>query len=77
MKPSATFADLVDLAELSMVQTAVGPAPVMRPLSERNRARGGVLREGAFDYRGIPSLFGTTRVPFKSSTATIDGAEQE
>ena len=77
MSTPVTFTELVDLAELSMVQTAVGPAPVMRPLSERNRARGAVLREGAFDYRGIPSLYGAARVPFKSCAATVDGAEQE
>lgn len=58
-----TFAELVDLAELKMVETAVGAAPVMRPLSERNRARVAVLREGALDYRAIPSRMGDVLVP--------------
>lgn len=76
MNAPVTFAELVDLAELSMVQTATGPAPVMRPLSERNRARGFVLRAGAFDYRNIPSLCANERLPFKSCATTVGEAAQ-
>ena len=76
MSSPVTFTELVDLAELSMVQTAVGPAPVMRPLSERNRGRVFVLREGALDYRAIPSLCANERVPFKSCINTADEVVQ-
>jgi len=77
MKPNATFAELVDLAELAMVTTSTGPAPMMRPLSPRHRAPNRVMRPGALDYQTIPSLHGNTRVPFKSSIACADGVEQE
>lgn len=63
MNPQATFAELVDLAELKTVKAAVGPTPSLRPLSERNRARVAVLREGALDYRAIPSRMGDVLVP--------------
>jgi hypothetical protein len=63
MSTPVTFAELVDLAELGMVQTAIGPAAVMRPLSERSRARVAVMREGALDYRHIPSRMGDVLVP--------------
>lgn len=63
MNSQATFSELIDLAELKTIDAAVGPAPAMRPLSERNRARVAVLREGALDYRGIPSRMGDVLVP--------------
>jgi hypothetical protein len=63
MKQPVSFADLVDLAD---VHTTVGPAPAPRPLSERNRARVSVLREGALDYQNIPSRIGDQLVPHKA-----------
>ncbi|MGZ9027360.1 MAG: hypothetical protein ACXW2U_08820 [Telluria sp.] len=47
----------------------VGPryvAPI-RPLSSKNKPAVRDMREGAFDYRGIPSLQGASRVEFQSS----------
>jgi len=69
MNSAASFADLVDLAELKMVEAVVGPAPAMRPLSERNRARVTVMREGALDYRAIPSRMGDVLVPHGAKVA--------
>ena len=63
MKQPVSFADLVDLAE---VNATVGPAPTPRPLSERNRARVRVLREGALDYQDIPSRIGDQSIPHKA-----------
>jgi hypothetical protein len=76
MKPPARFADLVDLVDANMPAPSIGPAPVMRPLSPRNRTQGRVTRPGALDYRDIPSLHGDVRVPFKSSITTTDEAKQ-
>ena len=66
MIPVATFAELVDLAEIAAAPASVGPAAVMRPLSERNRPRIRVMREGALDYQAIPSLMGDLLVPHKA-----------
>lgn len=66
MKVGATFAELVDLAEITAGPAAVGPAAVMQPLSERNRPRVRVMREGALDYQAIPSLMGDLLVPHKA-----------
>lgn len=46
----------------------------MRPLAPRVRLT--VIREGAFDYRNVPSLHGDQRVPFKPGFP-MDGATQE
>lgn len=61
-------------AELAITQSMY--APPMRPLSERNRARVFVLREGALDYRAIPSLCANERVPFKHCINTVDEVAQ-
>jgi hypothetical protein len=50
-------------------RTAVG----MRPLSSMNRPRVGIIREGAFDYRNIPSLQGSQRTPFESAMRAARG----
>lgn len=63
MKQSVSFADLIDLTD---VHTTVGPQALPRPLSERNRARVSVLREGALDYQDIPSRIGDQWVPHKA-----------
>jgi hypothetical protein len=58
------------------------PAPVIvapcyvapkRELSPSNRPRVRVLREGAFDYRDIPSLQGSQRTPFRSAMRVAGG----
>lgn len=69
MKPIATFAELCDMAEFAMAPTAVGPAAVMRPLSEHNHPRVRVMREGALDYQAIPSRMGDLLVPHKVKAA--------
>lgn len=53
----------------------VGPRYVapMRPLSSRNIPAVRVMREGAFDYRDIPSLQGASRVEFKTSLKVAGG----
>ena len=48
----------------------------MRPLSERHRARVFVLRDGALDYRAIPSLCANERVPFKRCSNSVDEVAQ-
>ena len=47
-------------------------API-RPLSTRNMPAVRVMREGAFDYRNIPSLQGSARVEFQSSLRVAGG----
>lgn len=69
MIPMATFADLVDLAESASAPSLVGPAAIMRPLSERNRPRIRVMRDGALDYQAIPSRMGDNLVPHKAKAA--------
>ncbi|NML62254.1 hypothetical protein HHL21_14450 [Massilia sp. RP-1-19] len=53
----------------------VGPRYVapMRPLSTRNIPAIRVMREGAFDYRDIPSLQGSARIEFKTSLKVAGG----
>lgn len=76
MTTAARFAKCTDLVNVGVPAATIGPAPVTRPLSPRNRAPIRVMRPGAFDYRDIPSLYAQARVPFKSSMTIIDGAKQ-
>lgn len=58
------------------VKPAITPPPYVgpaRPLS--NRPKVTVIRDGAFDYRNIPSLHFGVQIPFKSSI-TLDLAEK-
>jgi hypothetical protein len=47
--------------------------PPMRPLSAKYRPGLPVIREGAFDYRAIPSLQAGQRIPFQSSLQVSNG----
>ena len=48
-------------------------APVVPPFHPlQPRASAIVHRKGAFDYRNIPSMMGSERVPFKSSDSTSE-----
>lgn len=58
-----------------MAGTVAGPAyhPTPKPL-DVSRTRIVTTREGALDYRNVPSLVGSTRVPFKCGrTEDVDG----
>lgn len=66
MTTSASFAELVDLVDADTPADAIGPAAVMRPLSEGNRPRVRVMREGALDYQSIPSRMGDLLLPHKA-----------
>ena len=47
-----------------VLSVATAPyAPSKRPLSSKNMTRMPMTREGAFDYRDIPSRIGDQRVP--------------
>lgn len=48
--------------------------PPMRPLSAKHLVNVRSMREGAFDYRGIPSRHGDERVAFQTSL-NVAGAE--
>lgn len=78
--------DLYILTEegLGLLGIPVGAVPVtapalvgprynvgIRPLSANNIPKVRVMREGAFDYRDIPSLHGAERVAFKSSLSVV------
>jgi len=47
--------------------------PPQRPLSTHNRPRIASMRPGALDYRDIPSVYASQRIPYKSSLAAEDG----
>lgn len=47
--------------------------PPMRPLSAKHLVNVRSMREGAFDYRGIPSLHGVDRVAFQTSLKVAQG----
>ncbi len=51
-------------------------APAMRPLSAKHLVNVRSTREGAFDYRDIPSLHGIERVEYRSSL-NVAGVSQE
>ena len=70
--------DLVTLTSRGgmFLDPAASPAPAApavtcaapgRPLTPQNRPRARVLRPGAFDYQGIPSLHAGRQVAFRSS----------
>lgn len=42
-------------------------APPMRPLSSKHLVNVRAMREGAFDYRDIPSLHGDERIAYRTS----------
>jgi hypothetical protein len=80
--------DLYLLADLGAEYLGIAPdapplpAPVIvaasyvapqRELSPCNRPRVRIMREGAFDYRDIPSLQGSQRTPFQTSLKVASG----
>lgn len=70
---------MTTMSGLEPAELAITPSKYvspMRPLSERHRARVFVLREGALDYRAIPSLCANERVPFKRCINTVDEVAQ-
>ena len=64
----------VTAAVVPRAEPAAAPArhiPPMRPLSARHLVNVRLMREGAFDYRDIPSLIGVDRVAFSSSLSVV------
>lgn len=58
----------LDVSVVTPVEMASGRyVPPMRPLSARHLPNLRPMRDGAFDYRNIPSLHGDERVAFQSS----------
>ena len=56
-----------------LVITPATYVPPMRTLSACYRSPVRIVRDGAFDYRDIPSRHGDERVPFKSSLQVNHG----
>jgi hypothetical protein len=56
-----------------LVITPATYVPPMRPLSAKYRPGLPVIREGAFDYRGIPSLQAGQRTAFQTSFRVKNG----
>lgn len=63
----------VDVPASEPVITPATYVAPMRPLSTRFRQPVRVLREGAFDYRGIPSLQAGERTEYQSSLRVDHG----
>lgn len=62
--------------DVAVPAPVITPAPYVapkRPLSARHRPTVRVLREGAFDYRDIPSLQAGQRTAFKTSLQVNHG----
>lgn len=70
---AAFFGVAVDASASEPVITPATYVAPMRPLSPRFRQPVRVLREGAFDYRGIPSLQAGERTEYQSSLRVDHG----
>ena len=70
----AAAATVVPRAEPLHVPTRY--VPPMRPLSAKHLVNVRSTREGAFDYRDIPSLHGAERVAYSSSLSVV-GADRK